>query len=295
MEDKINFNNGKIAPGDKITPNDKLSRFKKLSDTISVPKLITNLFRSEEELEELRNREENLGNPLKINNGFDNLTTLFVLFYNKIIKLTNIINDNQESINRNSIKIDKKNDKINFYSASDTFPENPEFTNSSNPLLKKLIKVNSDPQDPETEIIDTTGIIVDEDSGLELIEIKTTNISTGKEEKFVKLNFDLNLLKTINFITSDNSPVKISWDESIKGYKVEQNDILVYESSEPETEIIIDHNLGTRGLDVKVFKILDNDLDMKYQIQTGIEYPSDNQVRIYLCSPLKVHVVISRL
>jgi hypothetical protein len=84
------------------------------------------------------------------------------------------------------------------------------------------------------------------------------------------LYFDLNLLKTINFIASDNSPIKISWDESIRAYKVEQNDILVYQSSQPETEIIIDHNLGTRGLDVKVFKILDNDLDMKFQFTSDI-------------------------
>lgn len=251
--------------------NDKFINLKKLSDKVLIPRFISNLFRTD---------EDKLLLGEKPNKGFDSLSVVFALLNNKIIKLQNIINDNTDAINRNKIKIDTKNDKINFLSFSKNYPENEEFQTSSNIFLKNTLPVN-------TGMV--SGIISDEDSGIEIVEIK----EAGKN--FIKLNFDENKIKDIKFISSNTSSVKIVWDEANGGFRVEQNTILLYESTKKETEIIIDHNLGTKAIDIKTFKILNNDVDLKYPIVPGLEFPSDNQVRIYLTEPLMVHVLISRL
>ncbi len=253
------------------TGNDKFINLKKLSDRVLVPRFISNLFRSPED-------KATLGE--KPNTGFDSLSTVLALINNKIIIMQNIINDNTEAINRNKNKIETKNDKINFLSFSKNYPDNPDYKTNNNIFLKKTLPVNTDM---------VSGIIADEDSGIEIVEIK----EDGKN--LIKFNFDENKIKNIKFISSNNSSVKIVWDEQAGGFRVEQNTILLYESSQAETEIIIDHNLGTKAIDVKVFKILNNDIDLKYPIVPGMEFPSDNQVRVYLTTPLKVHVLISRL
>lgn len=241
---------------------------KVLGNIILIPKIITNLLRSKEELdiisEETRNK------------GFDNLNTTISLIVKKFKLLKNSINDNKDAIDRYSIILDKKNDKIIFLSYSENFPE----SGSINEFLNKTIEVSTG---------EITGIIADEDSGIEINEIKEN------DKNFIKINFDDSKLKGLKFITSSNSSVKIGWDEQQQGYLVTQNDILLYQSSEPETEIIIDHNLGTKAIDVKTFKFLANDVDLKYPIVPGIEYPSDNQVRLYLTEPRLVQVLISRL
>lgn len=253
------------------TGNDKFINLKKLSDRVVIPRFISNLFRSPDD-------KTALGD--KPNKGFDSLSTVLALLNNKIISMQNIINDNTEAINRNKNKIETKNDIINFLSFSKNYPNNLDYPTHTNVFVKKTYTTN-------TGMI--SGIIADEDSGIEIVEVK----ENGKN--FIKFNFDENKIKDIKFIASANSSVKIVWDEQAGGFKVEQNTILLYESSKPETEIIIDHNLGTKAIDVKVFKILNNDIDLKYPIVPGMEFPSDNQVRVYLTTPLKVHVLISRL
>lgn len=253
------------------TGNDKFINLKKLSDRVLIPRFISNLFRTSE-------AKALLGE--KPNKGFDSLTTVLALLNNKIIIMQNIINDNTEAINRNKNKIETKNDKINFLSFSKNYPDNIDYKNNQNIFLKKTLPINTDM---------VSGIIADEDSGIEIVEVKENG------SNFIKFNFDENKIKDIKFISAPNSSIKIVWDEQSGGFKVEQNTILLYESSKPETEIIIDHNLGTKAIDIKVFKILNNDIDLKYPIVPGLEFPSDNQVRVYLTTPLKIHVLISRL
>lgn len=69
---------------------------------------------------------------------------------------------------------------------------------------------------------------------------------------------------------------------------------MFYESQEEELDIIIDHNFGTRNLNIQVFNIVSNEVDLKYPTYPNIEYPSDNQIKIYLSEPRRVHVVISK-
>lgn len=154
--------------------------------------------------------------------------------------------------------------------------ENPDFTNL---ILKRTILEN------ETGQIE--GIIFDEDSGLE------SSVITEANKNYLKLNIDENLLKSLQF--SSTGSVKIAWDETSQTYKIEQADTLIYTSQNPEKEIILDHNLNSRAIDVKVFKILENDVDLKYPIVPGIEYPSDNQIRIYLTEAQRIQVLITRL
>lgn len=72
------------------------------------------------------------------------------------------------------------------------------------------------------------------------------------------------------------------------------SDSIFYESQEEELDIIIDHNFGTRNLNIQVFNIVSYEVDLKYPTYPNIEYPSDNQIKIYLSEPRRVHVVISK-
>lgn len=255
--------------GDKVDL--KIESKSILSNTIKVPKFISDRFvsgtvESKASLPKLAN----------LNTVFGNIYKQFKNQLNLIIQNQNLINDNAEAIDRNKLEIEKKNNIINFLSFSDTFTEN---ANHTNPILKKTILENPDDQ--------ITGIIIDEDSGLE------SSIITEADKSYIKLNIDENLLKSLVF-TSTGS-VKVSWDETSKSYKIEQADTLIYTSQNPEKEIILDHNLNSRAIDVKAFKLLDNDVDLKYPIVPGIEYPSDNQVRIYLTEAQRIQVLITRL
>ena len=97
----------------------------------------------------------------------------------------------------------------------------------------------------------------------------------------------------IKFVS--DSSVKIVWNPDLKAYEVEQNDIFRYDSEEPEDIITIQHNLATRALDIKVFKFDPSDIDLRYPIVPGMEYPSDNQVKIYLTQKELISVIISRI
>ena len=110
---------------------------------------------------------------------------------------------------------------------------------------------------------------------------------------FIKINIDDTKIDGIKFIT--DSSVKINWNEQKKAYEILQNDIFQYDSAEAESEIVINHNLGTRALDIKTFKFDPFDLELKVPIVTGMEYPSDNQVRIYLTSAQFISVLITRI
>lgn len=247
-----------------LNTDDKYNVFHKLGNSIYIPKIFTNLFRSDEELISSTNK------------GFDNLNTTFTLIAKKLKILNNSINENKETLDRYGNIIENKNNKIDFYAYSEQFPENGK----SNQFLNKSLEVSTG---------NIEGFIADEDSGIEINEI------IEDDKNYIKLNFDDSKLKGIKFHSASNSSIRIIWDDNIQGYKVEQNTLIVYESSEPETEIIIDHNLGTKAIDVKTFKILANDVDLRYPIVPGIEFPSDNQVRLYLTEPRIVHVLISRL
>ena len=255
--------------GDKV--DIKLKPKGTLGNTVWIPKFISDRF-----INGTPESKASLPKLSNINTVFGNIYKQFKYQLSIIIKNENLINDNREAIDRNILEIEKKNNKINFLSFSDTFAQNANYTN---PILKQTIIENPDDQ--------IEGIIIDEDSGLESVVI------TEADKSYIKLNIDENLLKSLVF-TSTGS-VKISWDETSKSYKIEQSDTLIYTSLNPEKEIILDHNLNSRAIDVKVFKLLDNDVDLKYPIVPGLEYPSDNQVRIYLTEAIKIQVLITRI
>lgn len=248
--------------------NLKYNIFRKLGNSIYIPKIISNLLRDESELANIPLNERN--------KGFDNLNIIISLINKKIININNSINENKSTLDRYGNIIDKKNNKITFLAYSDQYPEN----SSSNQFLKKSLNISTG---------HIEGIIADEDSGIEINEI------IENDKNFIKFNFDDSKLKGLKFHSASNSSIRIIWSDEVNGYVVEQNTLLVYESSEAETEIIIDHNLGTKAIDIKTFKLLRNDVDLKYPIEPGIEFPSDNQIRLYLTEPLFVHVLISRL
>lgn len=255
--------------GDKI--DIKLKPKNILSNIIRVPKFISDRF-----VDGTPESKATLPKLANINTVFGNIYKQFKKHLTLIKQNENLINDNKEAIDRNKLEIDKKNNKINFLSFSESFVENPDF---ANPILKRTILEN------ETGQIE--GIIFDEDSGLE------SSVITEANKNYLKLNIDENLLKSLQF--SSTGSVKIAWDETSQTYKIEQADTLIYTSQNPEKEIILDHNLHSRAIDVKVFKILENDVDLKYPIVPGIEYPSDNQIRIYLTEAQRIQVLITRL
>lgn len=240
-----------------------------LSNKIHIPKFIVNRFRTEEEAT-ARNLQPS---------QFDNLDTLFSILKNRLTDIKNILSANQDAIDRNSIKIveldSKKNNKISFLAYSDLYTNPDEI---SNPVLKKTLGVNTQ---------HVGGIIADEDSGIEFTEHIENDVS------FIKVNLEDSKINGIKFIS--DSSVKINWNEQLKAYEVLQNDIFQYDSPSPEKEITINHNLGTRALDIKTFKFDPQDIELKTPIVTGMEYPSDNQVKIYLTSAQYISVLITRI
>lgn len=243
------------------------------STKVLIPRTVLNLLRSEEE----SNQRIIDGNDGKKSKNFDNLNDLVNLLQNKFLSIKNIFFDMEKTIDRNSIKIDElgesKNNKIMFSAYSKEF-SNPSF---SDPILKNTI--------PVTE--HSEGIIANEDSGLEI----SNHLENGKN--FIKLEIDGSKIDGINFVS--DSSVKIKWNSALNAYELEQNDIFRYDSEEPEDEISIKHNLSTRALDVKVFKLNPDDIDLKYPIIPGMEYPSDNEIKIYLTRKELISVIISRI
>lgn len=241
-----------------------------LSSNIKIPRYLTDKFRNTEETS-LRALS-----PAK----FDSLNDFMYLLKARFIDIKNSLSDINAAIDRNNLRIDeldkKKNNKINFLAYSKNF-SNPD-TEVKNPVLKNSIDVS------QNEVV---GVISDEDSGIEFTEHQEL------DKTFIKINIDDSKIDGIKFVTS--SSVKINWNAQIGAYEILQNDIFRYDSEVPESEIIINHNLGTRALDVKVFKFLPHDTDLKYPIVPGMEYPSDNQIRIYLTNKQLISVLISRI
>lgn len=240
-----------------------------LSNRIHIPKFIVNQFRTTEEAE-----ARNL-----MPSQFDNLDTVFSILKSRLVDIKNILSANQDAIDRNSIRIDeldsKKNNKISFLAYSDLYTNPDEI---SNPVLKKSLDVNTK---------HVGGIIADEDSGIEFTEHVENDVS------YIKVNLEDSKINGIKFVT--DSSVKINWNEQLKAYEVLQNDIFQYDSQSPESEITITHNLGTRALDIKVFKFDPQDIELRYPIMVGMEYPSDNQVKIFLTSSQYISVLITRI
>ena len=69
----------------------------------------------------------------------------------------------------------------------------------------------------------------------------------------------------------------------------------VYDQFFPyRTDIVIDHNFGTRNLNIQVFNIVGGEVDLKYPTYPNMEFPSDNQIKLFLSEPRRVHVVVSK-
>lgn len=241
-----------------------------LSNIIKVPKFISDRF-----VEGTEESKINLPKLESLNTVFGHIYLQFQKYKLLISQIQNLIKDNTAAIDRNIKEIEKKNNKIDFMSYSENFVHDSPHTN---PILKHTVTDASG---------DVTGVIFDEDSGLESVLIQEG------DRNFIKINWDETILEKLKFTSSGS--VKISWDAETGSYLIEQNDTLLYTSQAKETEIVLDHNLGTRALDVKTFKLVDNDLDLKTPIHPGIEYPSDNQVRIYLTEAIKIQVLITRI
>lgn len=241
-----------------------------LSSNVKIPKIVLDIFRTTDE------RNARLTNASK----FDTLDEFFTILQSRFIDIKNSLSDINKAIDRNNLRIEeldiKKNNKINFLAYSKNYT-NPD-QNIKNPVLKKSLDVSTN---------EVVGVVADEDSGIEFTEHQEA------DKTFIKMNVDGSKIDGIKFITS--SSVKINWNEQAGAYEVLQNDILRYDSATPEDTITINHNLNTRALDVKVFKLIPTDIDLKYIIAPGIEYPSDNQIKIYLTNKQLISVIISRI
>ena len=134
-------------------------------------------------------------------------------------------------------------------------------------------------------------VTFNEDVGLITSIINSPNNSYGKT-----LYITLDKQKVFPFRIEKNSPIKITFDPTKNDgeFVIGKSDSMFYESQEEELDIIIDHNFGTRNLNIQVFNIVSNEVDLKYPTYPNIEYPSDNQIKIYLSEPRRVHVVISK-
>ena len=134
-------------------------------------------------------------------------------------------------------------------------------------------------------------VTFNEDVGLITSIINSPNNSYGKT-----IYITLDKQKVFPFRIEKNSPIKITFDPTKNDgeFVIGMSDSMFYESQEEELDIIIDHNFGTRNLNIQVFNIVSNEVDLKYPTYPNIEYPSDNQIKIYLSEPRRVHVVISK-
>ena len=134
-------------------------------------------------------------------------------------------------------------------------------------------------------------VTFNEDVGLITSIINSPNNSYGKT-----LYITLDKQKVFPFRIEKNSPIKITFDPTKNDgeFVIGMSDSIFYESQEEELDIVIDHNFGTRNLNIQVFNIVSNEVDLKYPTYPNIEYPSDNQIKIYLSEPRRVHVVISK-
>lgn len=248
---------------------------KVLSKNVFIPRVFLDVLRTEEEAIQ----RKQLGINGSLSKNFDNVEILITLIKSRLLDIKNIISDMKNDMDRYSIKIDeldeKKNNKIMFSAYSDNYTNTKDV---QNPILKKSLEVNTN---------QVEGIIADEDSGIEFTEHVENGIS------YIKINLEDSKIDGLKFVS--DSSVKINWNPNIKAYEVEQNDIFRYDSSEAEDNIIINHNLSSRALDVKVFRYDPADIDLKYPIMVGMEYPSDNQIRLYLTNKQYVSVLISRI
>lgn len=134
-------------------------------------------------------------------------------------------------------------------------------------------------------------VTFNEDVGLITSIINSPNNAHGKT-----LYLTLDKQKVFPFRIEKNSPIKITFDPTKNDgeFVIGMSDSIFYESQEEELDIVIDHNFGTRNLNIQVFNIVSNEVDLKYPTYPNIEYPSDNQIKIYLSEPRRVHVVISK-
>ena len=241
-----------------------------VSRNVFIPRIIVDLLRTEQEVIDRKNNEN-------LSKNFDNIETIFPIIRDRIQEIKNIISDMEMEIDRNSNKIeeleDTKNNKIIF----SAYSENYTMENTSDELLKHTLNISNHVE----------RLIADEDSGVQF-----NNYTIG-DKSYIKVNIDDSKLDGITFVS--DSSVKIVWNETLKAYEIEQNDIFRYDSSEPEDTITINHNLSTRALDIKIFKLDPTDIDLKYPIVPGIEYPSDNQIKIYLTSKQLISVLIARI
>ena len=121
-------------------------------------------------------------------------------------------------------------------------------------------------------------VTFNEDVGLITSIINSPNNSYGKT-----LYLTLDKQKVFPFRIEKNSPIKITFDPTKNDgeFVIGMSDSIFYESQEEELDIIIDHNFGTRNLNIQVFNIVSNEVDLKYPTYPNIEYPSDNQIKVY--------------
>ena len=301
---------------------------------IFVPRLVTNLFRSQEELDSIDSKKfDNLIETIRIIKKYidraqDQNVEQFQLIAEAISENTkligenktllttvnelaeqnkNLTSDNADNINRNKILIDSitetietntskiesnleainklkediKKASIKIYSNSSLFPDNDEFTDEE---LKKSLKVF----DPEVSTNEFGGMVFDEDSGLDV------NVITDNNKEYATIKFDKDILKKIPFINNKSS-VEIEYDEDEDQFVITPAPILLYESEVPEREITLDHNFDTQAIDIKVFKIVPNQLDMREVVFPKIEYTSPNQVKFYFTYDIEVHIIISKI
>lgn len=134
-------------------------------------------------------------------------------------------------------------------------------------------------------------IIFNEEVGLITSIINSPNENFGKT-----LYLTLDKQKVFPFRIEKNSPIKITYDPLKNGgeFVIGMSDSLFYESQEEETDIVIDHNFGTRNLNIQVFNIVGGEVDLKYPTYPNMEFPSDNQIKLFLSEPRRVHVVVSK-
>lgn len=204
------------------------------------------------------------------------------------IETTNTIQNNLTEV-LNALKT--KNKIIGFFShSSKNVNQNLDITqnlttNEINTLRKsRSLNLKEDQQQVQN-------VTFNEDVGLITSIINSPNNSYGKT-----LYLTLDKQKVFPFRIEKNSPIKITFDPTKNDgeFVIGMSDSMFYESQEEELDIIIDHNFGTRNLNIQVFNIVSNEVDLKYPTYPNIEYPSDNQIKIYLSEPRRVHVVISK-
>lgn len=208
----------------------------------------------------------------------------------------------EKNISEQQLKVDKTNDILKTKNTRIDFrnytPSTSKTLGYDNNYLQRSTKLNSNNKN-----YDVKGIVVNSDVGFSVQNIISEWSPVDWDESIPKevhefLYLTLDREKAFPIVNNPNTSSTLTWNNTTNQFEIKRAKPLEYEfNTEDDINqrskvIIINHNLASRGIRVDLFSIDKSATDYKTPIEALIEYPSDNQCRIYLSWEQPIHVLI---